>query len=63
MSIKVSLTIISQHCGLPFVGVPRFLTVLRETKIKTRLTGVHSDIIWPEFTNFLIEMIGADELF
>lgn len=63
MSIKISLMIISQHCGLPFVGAPRFLAVLREKKIKTRCTGVHSDIIWPEFTKFLIEMIGAVELF
>lgn len=56
--------IISQHCGLPFVGAPRFLAVLREKKkIKTRRTGVHSDIIWPEFTKFLIEMLGAVELF
>lgn len=29
--------IISQHCGLPFVGAPRFLAVLREKKNKAQM--------------------------
>lgn len=31
--------IISQHCGLPFVGAPRFLAVLRGKKKRPDVQG------------------------